>query len=128
MVQAGQVMTRDVISVLPESPVLDVVRLMTDREVSGIPVVDREKRLVGIVTEKDVIRLLVEEDVNKHSVQDYMTHKVMSFKEDSNILDICRFFIKSHVRRVPILDADNRLVGLISRRDVLMEIRRIKDI
>ena len=126
MVSVGQVMNKDVKTVAPEAPVLDVVRLMTDFEISGVPVIDRQRNLVGIVTEKDVMKLLVEEDVNKHHVSDYMTHKVVSFKESSNILDICRFFIKSNVRRVPILNDQNQLVGVVSRRDVLLEIRRIK--
>jgi len=128
MITAGQVMTKDVVTIAPEAPVLDVVRLLADHEVSGLPVVDRDRHLRGIVTEKDVMRLLVEEDLKKRNVSDYMTHKVVSFKEASSIAEICKFFMKNNVRRVPILNDENKLVGIVSRRDVLREIRRIKGI
>jgi len=82
----------------------------------------------GQVMTKDVMRLLFEEDLSKRNVLDYMTHKVVSFKESSSITDICKFFMKNNVRRVPILNDENKLVGIVSRRDVLREIRRIKGI
>lgn len=127
MVTADKIMTSDVISISPNTGILEVVRLLAKHRVSGLPVIDGDDRkLVGIITEKDVLKLLVEDDPTKSTVADYMTRSVTSFKGSDSIVDICNFFLKSHIRRVPIVDQHNRLLGLISRRDLINEIRRLK--
>lgn len=121
-------MTKEVITIEPDAPVLETVRLFKEHKITGLPVIDRDKNLCGIITEKDVLRLLTDKDAPGKKVSDYMTRRVITFKETDSIADVCHFLIKNNVRRVPIVDENNRLVGVISRWDIIMEIMRIQDI
>ncbi len=128
MVTAEQIMTKEVLFIGPDASILDVVRILTDKRISGLPVADRDRALVGVITEKDVLKLLFEDDAKTRFVKDFMTRGAMTFKTTDTIDVICRFFIKSTVRRVPILNDRDELVGIISRRDIISEIKRIKGI
>ena len=127
MISAGRLMTKNVICVKPETPVMEATRLLVKHKVSGLPVVDEEMNLLGIISEKDMLRLLVEENIESKTVFDFMTKKVISFKDSDSILDICDFLIRNNIRRVPIAK-DGKLVGIISRHDILTEIVRLRSL
>ena len=121
---AKDIMTRNVVVVHADDPAIDAALLLIQRSISGIPVVGDDKILVGIITEKDVLKLLIEVDPDKR-VREYMTTTVKSFDESKSVLDICAYLFLNDVKRVPILK-DGKLVGVVSRRDVIREILRLR--
>ena len=110
MVPVAQIMTKEVVTIAPDATVLDAIDLLTKHTVSGLPVVDGETKLLGIITEKDVLNLLFSDDMGGARVSDYMTRQVTTFKEADKMTDVARFFIRHNVRRVPIIDEDNHSV------------------
>ncbi len=118
MHETKDIMSTDVVSVQPDTPVARVVELLIENDITGLPVVEPSGRLVGIVTEKDLIGVLCGQDAPSGTARDYMTDDVISFDEDDDIIAICECLIHNHLRRVPIL-ADGKLVGIISRRDLI---------
>ncbi len=118
-VLARQVMTANVVSVHPDTPVLQAIDILLENRISGLPVVLEDNKLVGIVSEKDLLQLLLTEELDEDdTVEQFMSKKVLSFEETDEIVPICEFFIKHNIRRVPIVK-EGTLVGIISRRDIL---------
>jgi len=119
MLPIKQFMTKDVISIKETLPIYEALIVLTKNKVSGLPVVDDEMKVIGVLSEKDVLRLLIDKNLTeKRVVGDYMSREVISFTEEGDAMDICKFFIKSHIRRVPIVK-DEKLVGIVSRRDIV---------
>jgi CBS domain-containing protein len=139
--KAADVMTRDIVTVGPETPLADAIRLMLERRVSGLPVVDGAGQLVGLLTEGDLlhraetgtdtVRLgwlkallargrMAEHYVHTHGrrVRDAMTQDVLTVGEASPLDDVIRIMESRHVRRVPVVDG-KRLVGIVSRSDLV---------
>lgn len=128
MFEAKTVMTRTVIAVNPGTSITEAIRLLVKNGVSGLPVVDEDNTLVGILSEKDALGLLLNPDEHKPNVADYMTHKVIAFKDTDGLIAICKCLIEHPYRRVPIVDKKNKLVGIISRRDIMKKILEMKHI
>jgi CBS domain-containing protein len=119
MISIKTIMTTNVISVKKSLPVSDALRLLMKHEISGIPVVDDKMCVIGILSEKDVLKILVDEKYDeKKTVEDYMSHGVICFTDKDDAVEICKFFINNHIRRVPIVK-DGHLVGIVSRRDIV---------
>ena len=139
--KAADIMTRDIVTVGPETPLADAIRLMLEHRVSGLPVVDGAGRLVGLLTEGDLlhraetgtdaVRLgwlqallargrMAEQYVHTHGrrVRDAMTRDVLTVGEASPLDDVVRIMETRHVRRVPVVE-DGRLVGIVSRSDLV---------
>ncbi len=119
MVPISDLMTRDVITVAPQTPIFEALEKFTHHKISGMPVVDSGGRVIGILSEKDLLRILFEKKVDVgHKVEDYMSREVICFSEDDTALDVCKFFMRTHIRRVPIVNR-GYLVGIVSRRDII---------
>ena len=121
---ASDVMSRNLVVAHEDDRAIDAAVLVVERRVSGLPVVSKDMKLEGIITEKDLLKLLIEVDPDKR-VGDYMTRDVKSFESSSTVLDICAHLSLHDIKRVPIVDA-GKLVGLVSRRDVIQEILRLR--
>jgi CBS domain-containing protein len=118
MYETKAIMSRDVVSVHPDTPITKVLELLVENDITGVPVVESDGQLVGIVTEKDMIGVLFGQETPSGTARDYMTEDVLSFDENDDIIAVCECLTANHLRRVPIL-ADGRLVGIISRRDLI---------
>ncbi len=142
--KARDIMTTEVITVKPDERVENVARLMVERKISGIPVVDEEGSLLGIVSEKDLMvksqdlnipfyvtlfdSIIFLENPTKFSkalrkfigveARDIMTTKVFSVKEDADTTEIANLMAKRNINRVPVV-RNNKLVGIVSRNDIL---------
>ena len=116
---AKDIMIKDVITVKTDTPMHEAMELVAKYDVSGLPVVDDDMTLVGILSEKDMVNLLYTPD-NQHekTVSDFMTQPAIYFDEDKNLLDVCDFLVKNIFRRVPIT-SNKKLVGIISIKDVI---------
>jgi CBS domain-containing protein len=119
MLRAKDIMTKDVISVEKDIPIYDAMWLMAKHDISGMPVVESDMTLIGILSEKDVLTLFyAREDDEEKIVDDFMTQPAVYFDEDESLLDVCDFLKKNVFRRVPIT-SKGKLVGVISIRDVV---------
>jgi CBS domain-containing protein len=134
-------MTSRVVTVTPQTTVQDAAKLMINNRVSGIPIIDEDRRLVGIVTEGDFQRRaetgterersrwsewfspnsrLAAEYIKSHArrVADVMSRNVVSVTELATLGEIADLMETRHVKRVPVLH-DGKLVGIVSRADLL---------
>lgn len=120
-------MDKVVPTVSPETDILEAVDFLLERHVTGAPVVDGTGSVVGMLTEKDCLRLLstgMEADVPRGRVRDFMTKEVSSATSDMNIYFVAGMFLKANYRRLPVIDK-GKLVGAITRFDVLRVINAI---
>jgi len=119
MLKAKDIMTKEVVIVRPETLVEEALELMLAHMISGIPVVDMNMTLLGIITEKDLLRLFYgPEQVRGRTVEEFMTQPAVHFDENENIKDICKCLVDVTFRRVPVTK-DEKVVGIVSRPDVL---------
>lgn len=127
MLAIKSIMTVGVISVKADTPIYEALSLLAKHKVSGVPVVNEQDHVVGILSEKDVLRILVDRKLKiKSTVDEYMSRDVISFTEEDSAMDVCKFFIRSHIRRVPIV-RDHKLVGIVSRADIIPLILEAQD-
>jgi CBS domain-containing protein len=122
MLRAKDIMSTDVISVKKDDPIFDAVTLLVEKNISGLPVVDDDMTLIGILSEKDVVDLFYEqEEADAKTVGDYMTHPAVCFDDNNALLNVCNFLVKNIFRRVPVT-SDGKLVGIISVQDILSSV------
>jgi CBS domain-containing protein len=123
MPRAKDIMTRNVICVKEETPIYEAVALIAKNNITGVPVVGDDMTLVGVVSEKDVLRLfdVSREDGEGKSVSDFMTQPAVTFGESERLSDICDCLMNNHFRRVPVVSSKGKLVGIITRRDIIYE-------
>jgi len=144
---ARDVMTRRVVTVAPETSVPEVARLLLEKRISAVPVVDGEGRIVGIVSEGDLMTrpesgttrrrswwlslLSGEEDaatyVKTHGSRaaDVMTRDVVTVAEDTPLGDVARILEERRIKRVPVVRR-GKLVGIVSRADLLQGLASAK--
>jgi CBS domain-containing protein len=111
----------EVVTVRPDSAIMQAVRLMLKHDISGMPVVDDRGRLVGMLTERDCIRKAVEAgylDEPGGSVAEFMSADVQTVGPDDPLMDVAQRFIDSPFRRFPVVE-HGKLLGIIGRRDLL---------
>lgn len=139
--RAADVMMSEVITVGEDASVQEAARLMAEHSISAVPVVDRDKRVVGMVSEGDLLHRaetgterrrswwldmvastnqLAGEYVKSHSgcVKDVMTRDVISVTEETGVADIAILLETNRIKRVPVL-LDGRLVGIVSRANLV---------
>jgi len=127
MLPLKSIMTVGVITVKADTPIYEALYLLAKNKISGIPVVDDEQQDIGVLTEKDVLKILFDKKFDvKSTVDDYMSREVICFSEEDSAIDVCKFFIRSNIRRVPIVK-DNKLVGIVSRADIIPLILEARD-
>jgi CBS domain-containing protein len=118
------VMTRNVEVIQPDAPIQQAAQKMKSLDVGSLPVCDGQ-RLVGMITDRDiVVRAVAEGDgrqVNQFTVQDVMTGKVVYCYEDDDIDEAARIMSEEQIRRLPVLNRDKRLVGIVALGDVAVD-------
>src|SRR5246127_2770528 len=138
---AMDVMTSEVITVEEDASVPSVAKLMAERGISSVPVIDKDKRVVGMVSEGDLLHRaetgterrrswwlemmsstnqLAGEYIKSHSgkVKDIMTRNVLSVTEETPVADIAVLLETNRIKRVPVL-RDGKLVGIVSRANLV---------
>ena len=123
-------MTTDLITFFEDQKIHEAITVMLKYKISGAPVLNDQNDLVGIISEKDCLKVLIDEayynnPLNHRTVKHYMTEDVKTLSVHTNIVDAARNFINSSFRRFPIIDNNGRLVGQISRKDILKAARRL---
>ncbi len=126
MAKVKDIMTKHVISVKKETPIYKTIALLARNNISGIPVVEDDMTLVGVLSEKDTLKLFhLPEDAEDKTVGDFMTQQPISFDENDNLQDVCDCLENSHFRRVPVT-SEGKLVGIVSRRDIIRYMFRVR--
>jgi CBS domain-containing protein len=134
-------MNRPVVTVGPDATVVEIARLMRDHDISGLPVVDHDRRVLGLVSEGDLLRRheigterrsswwleLIADPIGRandytktHGIRarDIMSSPAITVEEDATIGEIAEILQRHRIKRVPVV-RDGRLVGIISRADVV---------
>lgn len=119
---AKDFMTVDPQCCTADTPLNEVAKLMVECDCGEIPVVDSAKKLVGVVTDRDIVCRIVAEGKNPAAMtaQDAMTQPVISVTEDSSLEDVVALMEEHQIRRVPVVDASGGCCGIISQADVAM--------
>jgi CBS domain-containing protein len=111
-VKVKEIMTTPVVVAAPDTPTVDLARLLSSHRISGVPVTDRDGAVLGLVSEYD---LLVKQGATASEV---MSPTVISVTEDTDVEDVRALLVDMRIRRVPVL-ARQRLVGIVSRSDLV---------
>jgi CBS domain-containing protein len=139
-VTAAEIMTTDVVAVMPDTPVSEVAAAMGRRGVSGVPVVDAGRKVVGVISEKDFLtRMGVQDAKNFMSLvanclttkgcvalpieyalaKDLMHSPAVTVAPDTPVKDIAALLTQKSINRVAVTDPAGRLLGLVSRGDIV---------
>jgi CBS domain-containing protein len=122
MIKVKDVMSTNVISVKKDDSIFDAVELLVEKQLSGLPVIEDDMTLVGLLSEKDVVDIFCDlEEAEDKTVGDFMTHPAVSFDENDALLKVCNFLEKNIFRRIPITSGD-KLTGIVSIHDILRTI------
>jgi len=118
--RARDVMTKDPRTVTPDSAIRDVAQIMKDENCGIVPVADEQRRLQGLVTDRDiVVRALADgHDAATVRVQDIMTEDIQGVTPDEELTDVIRLMGDKQIRRVPVVDRNDHLLGIISMADI----------
>lgn len=111
-------------SLEPSTDIRDAVRYLLEQHITGAPVLDENGEIVGMLTEKDCLKLLAGGDDSEYpsgTVHDYMSRDVTVVRPDMNIYFVAGMFMRDVVRRFPVVE-DGKLVGAITRYDILRAI------
>ena len=117
----SEVMTRDVQTVRPDQPVQEAASFMLSADAGSIPVTDGD-RLVGMITDRDIaVRGVAKGYGPDTPVRELMTGDVICCREDDEVEDVASKMSEAQVRRLPIIDRDERLCGIVSLGDLSRE-------
>lgn len=115
-------MAGNLVTFTPDMEMSQAIGILVKQRISGAPVVDGHGNVVGLLSEKDCMKVALSsryhEDPQRGIVSEYMTTEVVTIEADLGIVDVARMFSNSSFRRYPVVE-ENRLIGQISRRDVL---------
>ncbi|MBT3748369.1 MAG: CBS domain-containing protein [Bacteroidetes bacterium] len=118
-------MTKDLIVFKPSMDIYSAIDVLVKSEISGAPVVDDNGKLIGIISQKDCLRILangVFHNAPAGPVSEYMTEAVMSIDPGMDIFTVADLFLNNVYRRIPVVE-NGVVVGQVSRRDILRAIQ-----
>ena len=123
------VQQQHLVTLRPDQSINEVINIMIEKRISGAPVLDENRKLVGIISEKDCLRIDVDQayhnlPMNSPIVSDYMTREVKTLSPDSTVVDAATEFLNSAIRRMPVVE-NGVLIGQISRIDILRAAKNI---
>lgn len=143
IVPVSRIMTKDVVCAKDVDDIGVAVRLLSENNISGLPVVDEDGRVIGVISEADILctvgidrgnilkdvlrRLLGEPLVCKRKgekIRDIMSAPPITIRPDSGIGEAARIMTDKRIKRLPVVDDENRLIGIISRADIVSHARQ----
>ncbi len=113
-------MTTNIITAKKDMVLTDVIALLLRWHISAVPVVDDENKMIGIVSEIDLVNLTFDGNAADTTIEEIMVTEIVSFNPKTELAELVQAFSKKHLRRVPIID-EGKIVGIVSRRDILRE-------
>ena len=139
-IKAADIMTVEVVAVKRETPLKDVAKLMAEQGISGLPVIEEDRKVAGVISEKDFLsrmggkssgsfmgviakclkgKACVAIPIRAKKAEEIMTSPAFTVKEDAILRDIADLFNERKINRVPVVDREGFLVGIVSRNDIL---------
>jgi CBS domain-containing protein len=139
-VKAGDVMTRKVVSVKRETSLEEVAEIMAEKDVSGVPVIEEDGKVAGVISEKDFLLNMgakntktfmgvvaeclkakgcIAVDIRAKKAEDIMTSPPITVTEDTTLLDVANILKEKKINRVPVVDQNSYLIGIVSRGDIV---------
>ncbi len=132
------VMTRNVLSITKYESIVGAANILTEKNISGLPVVDKEHKVIGIITQADILSMVgvsrehTFKDLLKYMlgerlperrigdlVGDIMTSPALTIKPDANIAEAVKMMEEKRIRRLTVVDENNLLIGILTRADIL---------
>jgi CBS domain-containing protein len=126
MFQVKDIMTTTVVTVKPNVTMRDAASLILRHGVSGLPVVDDGRRLVGVISEWDLLQVLESPSMETEPIANHMTREMICVSEETSLVEAVDLFEAHRVRRLPVTKGDT-LVGLVSRHDLIRFILTTRD-
>lgn len=145
-----EIMIKDVVSIKPDDNAKDALALLFKMEISGLPVIDAQGKLVGMFTEKEVFsyilpsyiekvgRFIYEEnpkstrkklqELTKMKVRQLMRRDVVTTAEDTTLCEVARIMLTQRARRLPVIDKTGKVAGIIARCDILKAMAKEADL
>jgi CBS domain-containing protein len=124
-------MSSELITFKPNQDIFEVIEKITVKRISGGPVLNDDGELVGLISEKDCLKVLVDmvyhnepEKVGK--VEDYMTKEVVTVSNHKDVVEVANLFLMTNFRRFPVVNDEGKLVGQVSRKDILKAVKKFK--
>jgi CBS domain-containing protein len=136
-----EIMTKDVVSIKPDDNAKDTLGLLLKMQISGLPVIDAQGKLVGMFTEKDVLKNVLPsyiekigrfvyeenpksikkkfEDLANLTISQLMRKEVISVDEDTSLSEVAHLMLTQNVRRIPVLNKEKKVVGIVAREDII---------
>lgn len=140
-----EIMTKDVITVKPSASIRELAKLLVEHNISGVPVVDDEGKVCGIVSEGDLMRKEIAPEmpdelcilgavIYYNGLQEYreafrkfsamtaeqlMTEKVITVKGEEKVSKVGKIMLDKQIKRIPVLDDSGKLIGIVSRSDIV---------
>jgi CBS domain-containing membrane protein len=139
-VKVAEVMTKDVAAVFGDTPLKDVASIMAANNVSGVPVIDVDGKVIGVVSEKDLLSVMggrsaktfmeviaqclkgrscLAVPVIEKVAGDIMSAPALTVREDTAVVEVAGLFTQRGINRVPVVDKNGRMVGIVSRGDIV---------
>lgn len=118
MTQVDEIMNRAVVTLQPQTTLADAVKLLTENHLGGAPVVDDQGRVVGMVSELQLLEVVFDRDARQAPVARYMIEDVQFVAPGDSLAYAAQLFALYSFRRLPVVE-DGRLVGIVSRRDLM---------
>jgi|SRR5580765_2198563 CBS domain-containing protein len=127
-IRCSEIMTTDVKTVNRETPIRDVAAMMRGADIGSLPIIESEK-LVGIVTDRDIVVRAVAEGLDPSTpVGEVMTTDVFALKPDDFAFEAIRLMGDKQIRRIPVVNEDSSLAGIIAMADVALEMEDEREI
>ncbi len=147
---ARDIMSKDVVTVRPDASIQEIAKLLTENNISGLPVINEESRVLGIVSQKDILYKDVEphfppvaeilggliylggvrhynEELKKlvaTTAEEVMTCDVVVAYENDTVEEIASLMVENDINRIPVLDEEGKIAGIISRADIIKYIAK----
>ncbi len=117
---AADIMTDHVLTSGPEESLSQVAAVMLRHKIGSVAIVEN-KKIVGILTERDFVRIVEEVGllVHKNAAKDHMSKPVVTVQSDTSVADLVKIMKDKHIRHLIVLDKDRRITGIISSRDLM---------
>lgn len=142
-IKVSEVMTADAVAVNEDADIAEAIKLLSDKGVSGLPVTDNENHVVGVITEADIlsvmgmnkghtfkdiiVRLLGEPapgNKSGNTVRQVMSSPAITTTPDRRILEVASILEERRIKRLPVVEAAGKLIGIISRADIVRAVAK----
>jgi CBS domain-containing protein len=128
----SDIMTKDVKVEEQNQNIFAASKIMSDNDIGSVIIVDNhdKRNPVGILTERDIIRILgsLKSHLLQTPIRDLMTHPIIPLSSQATIADALRLMQEKKIRRIPIVDKNNNLIGIVTEKDIFNMLMKNKDL